>query len=120
MSELKQTVPQDSAIRESIRLAAEALVRSNGLKPPLGLMHLKKTDNGFEVSGFDAVEDGAGNRESAKRIFGDNFDAFEELNGNAEKREDIRLRTTADYVKKHQIPVTMLQDFGWPAVELPK
>ena len=42
MSELKQTVPQDSAIRESIRLAAEALVRSNGLKPPLGLMHLKR------------------------------------------------------------------------------
>ena len=85
-----------------------------------GLMHLKKTDNGFEVSGFDAVEDGAGNRESAKRIFGDNFDAFEELNGNAEKREDIRLRTTADYVKKHHLPVKMLQDFGWPAVELPK
>ena len=85
-----------------------------------GLMHLKKTDNGFEVSGFDAVEDGAGNRESAKRIFGDNFDAFEELNGNAEKREDIRLRTTADYVKKHRLPVTMVQDFGWPAVELPQ
>ena len=40
-----------------------------------GLMHLKKTDKGFEVIGFDAVEDGAGNMESAKRIFGSYFDA---------------------------------------------
>ena len=26
----------------------------------------------------------------------------------------------ADYVKKNNIPVKMVQDFGWPAVELPK
>ena len=37
MSELKQTVPQDAAIRESIRKGAEAYVRSNGLNPPLSL-----------------------------------------------------------------------------------
>ena len=85
-----------------------------------GLMHLKKTDNGFEVSGFDAVEDGAGNRESAKRIFGDNYDAFWEVNSNQEKREDIRLHFIADYVKEHNLPVKMVQDYGWPAVELPK
>ena len=85
-----------------------------------GLMHLKKTDKGFEVTGFDAVEDGAGNLESAKRIFGDNFDAFWELNSNQEKREDVRLHFIADYVKKHNLPVKMVQDYGWPAVELPK
>ena len=85
-----------------------------------GLMHLKKTDKGFEVAGFDAVEDGAGNMESAKRIFGDSFDAFGELNSNQEKREDVRLHFIADYVKKHNLPVKMVQDYGWPAVELPK
>jgi len=85
-----------------------------------GLMHLKKTDKGFEVTGFDAVEDGAGNMESAKRIFGDNFDAFWELNSNQEKREDVRLRFIADYVKKHNLPVKMVQDYGWPAVALPE
>lgn len=85
-----------------------------------GLMHVKKTDNGFEVFGFDAVEDGAGNMESAKRIFGGNYDAFWELNSNQEKREDMRLHVTADYVKKHNLPVKMLQDYGWPAVALPK
>ena len=42
MSELKQTVPQDSAVREAIRRAAEDLVRTLGLKPPLGLTHLKR------------------------------------------------------------------------------
>lgn len=85
-----------------------------------GLMHVKKTENGFEVSSFDAVADGADNMPSAKRIFGDNFDAFCEFTGDQEKRDDIRLRTTADYVKKHNLPVTMLQDYGWPAVALPK
>ena len=85
-----------------------------------GLMHLKKTDNGFEVTSFEAVEDGAGNMESAKRIFGDSFDAFWELNSNQEKREDIRLHFIADYVKKHNLPVKMVQDYGWPAVVLPE
>ena len=84
-----------------------------------GLMHLKKTDMGFEVTNFDAVEDGAGNMESAKKIFGENYDAFWEINSNEEKREDIRLRFVVDYVKKHQISVKFLQDYGWPAVALP-
>ena len=85
-----------------------------------GLMHVKKTGNGYEVTGFDAVEDGAGNLESAKRIFGDKFDAFKEINSRDDKREDFRLHTTADYVMKHNLGATMLQDYGWPAVELPK
>lgn len=84
-----------------------------------GLMHLKKTDNGYEVTNFEVVEDGAGYTESAKRIFGDNYDAFCEINSNAEKREDVRLYYVADYVKKHNLQVKMLQDYGWPAVALP-
>ncbi len=83
-----------------------------------GLMHLKKTDKGFEVTSFDVVEDGAGNMESAKKFFGDNFDAFWELNSNQEKREDVRLHFIADYVKKNNLPVKMVQDYGWPAVAL--
>ena len=83
-----------------------------------GLMHVKKTENGFEVTSFDAVADGADNMPSAKRIFGDKYDAFWEFNSNQEKREEGRLRTIADYVKKHKLPVKLLQDYGWPAVEL--
>lgn len=85
-----------------------------------GLMHLKKTENGYEVASFEAVEDGAGNMESAKRIFGDKFDSFWEINSLQEKREDIRLHSIADYVKAHNIPAKMVQDYGWPAVALPE
>ena len=99
-------------------VAGDTLKTVSGGSHP-GLMHLKKTDKGFEVTGFDAVEDGAGNMESAKRIFGDKFDAFWEVNSNQEKREDIRLHFIADYVKKHNLPVKLVQDYGWPAVALP-
>lgn len=85
-----------------------------------GLMHLKKTDKGIEVVNFEVVEDGAGNLESAKKIFGENYDAFQEVNSSQEKREDIRLHYVADYVKEHNLSVKMVQDNGWPAVELPK
>ena len=91
---------------------------SGGSHP--GLMHLKRNDNGYEVTLFESVEDGAGSMESAKKIFGNNFDAFWEVNSNQEKREDIRLHFIADYVKEHNLPVKMVQDYGWPAVELPK
>ncbi|MBQ3738087.1 MAG: hypothetical protein II862_03755 [Bacteroidales bacterium] len=91
---------------------------SGGSHP--GLMHLRTTDDGYEVTKFEAVEDGSEYLPSAKRIFGDKFDAFQEISSAAEKREDIRLRNIADYVKKHNLKVTMVQDYGWPAVELPK
>ena len=66
------------------------------------------------------MEDGAGNMESAKRIFGDKYDAFWEVNSNQEKREDIRLHFVSDYVKKHNLSAKMMQDYGWPAVALPE
>lgn len=85
-----------------------------------GLMHVKQTDNGYEVVAFDVVEDGAGNLESAKRIFGRKFDSYQEICGLQEKREEIRLQLTADYVKAHGLSATMLQDYGRPAVALPQ
>lgn len=100
-------------------LAGDTLKTVSGGNHP-GLMHLKKTANGYEVTAFDAVEDGAGNLESAKRIFGDKFDAYQEISGLQEKREDMRMRFTADYVKEHNLSATMLQDYGWPAVALPQ
>ena len=100
-------------------LSGDTLKTVSGGNHP-GLMHLKKTANGYEVTAFDAVEDGAGNLESAKRIFGDKFDSYQEISSLQEKREDMRLRLTADYVKGHGLSATMLQDYGWPAVALPQ
>ena len=42
MNETKQTVPQDAAIRERIRLAAAGHVRAAGLNPPLSLSLLAR------------------------------------------------------------------------------
>jgi len=100
-------------------LSGDTLKTVSGGNHP-GLLHLKKTDNGFEVTEFEAVEDGAGNMESAKRIFGDKYDCYQEISSLDEKREQERLRFTSEYVKKHNLSATMLQDYGWPAVELPK
>ena len=100
-------------------IAGDTLKTVSGGNHP-GLMHVKKTDNGFEVVGFDAVVDGAGNLESAKKIFGDKFSVYQEFSSANEKRERERLRFTADYVKKHNLSAKLLQDFGWPAERLPE
>ena len=91
---------------------------SGGSHP--GLMHLRTAGDSYEVTRFDAVEDGSNNLPSAKRIFGDKFDSYQEISSAAEKREDIRLHCIADYVKQHKLPVKFVQDYGWPAVALPR
>ena len=100
-------------------LSGDTLKTVSGGDHP-GLMHLKKTDKGFEVTDFEQVEDGAGNMESAKRIFGDKYDAFHEINSSEELREEKRLGYILDYVNRLHLSATMVQDYGWPAVELPK
>ena len=42
MSGIKQTVPQEPEVRETIRQAAEDFVCASGLKPPLDLSHLRR------------------------------------------------------------------------------
>lgn len=100
-------------------IAGDTLKTVSGGNHP-GLMHLRTTDDGYEVTKFDAVEDGSNNLPSAKRIFGDKFDSYQKISSAAEKREDIRLHCIADYVKQHKLPVKFVQDYGWPAVALPR
>lgn len=91
---------------------------SGGSHP--GLMILQKNENGeYMVASFDQVEDGAGNLESAKRIFGDVFEAFQQINSDEKSREQVRGLSIAKYVKEHNLPVKYYQDFGWDAKEIP-
>lgn len=83
-----------------------------------GLMHVRQTGETFEVTGFDAVTDGAGNLESAKKIFGDKYDDFHRVNSDADKREATRNSFIARYVKDHHLAVQRYQDEGWPAVAI--
>ena len=90
---------------------------SGGSHP--GLLHIRQTEKGFEVTGFDQVEDGSNNLSSAKKIFGDKYDAFHAINSDEKRREQSRAEMTAEYVKAHNLTATMYQDYGWPAVALP-
>ena len=97
----------------------DTLKRVSGGSHP-GLMHIRQTDYGFEVTDFDQVEDGSRNLQSAKRIFGDKYDAFHAINSDADRRERLRADVLAEYVRKQGLSATMYQDYGWPAKKLPK
>ena len=84
-----------------------------------GLMHVRQTDNGFEVNSFDQVEDGSNNLPSAKRIFGDKYEAYQAINSNKEDREKLRAEGLATYVKKQGLSAPTYEDYGWPAKQLP-
>lgn len=89
---------------------------SGGSHP--GLMHLRQTEQGFQVTAFDQVEDGSSYLPSAKKIFDDKFDAFQAVNSDEQTREKLRADVLAAYVKKHGLTATLFQDFGWPAKTL--
>ena len=89
---------------------------SGGSHP--GLMHIRQTEKGFEVTAFDQVEDGSRYLPTAKKIFGDKFDAFKTINSDEKNRERLRAEGLATYAKKNGLAVTMYQDYGWPAKKL--
>ena len=80
---------------------------------------ITKNDNGeFQVVSFEQVEDGHGNLESAKRIFGEYYDVYNDAVSDENLREKARAASIADYVKAHNLPVKYYQDYGWPAKEI--
>ena len=89
---------------------------SGGSHP--GLLHIRQTEKGFEVTAFDQVEDGSRYLPTAKKIFGDKFDAFKTINSDEKNRERLRAEGLATYVKKNGLAVTLYQDYGWPAKKL--
>lgn len=99
-------------------LAGDTLETVSGGSHP-GLMHIKQTDTGFEVTAFDQVEDGSRYMPSAKKIFGEKYNNFQTINSDSDRREKHRAEIIAYYVKKHNIPATKYKDYGWPEKELP-
>ena len=83
-----------------------------------GLMTLNKENGNYTVTAFEQTEDGAGNEASAKRIFDNHYDIYQNMHSNEEVREAVRKEQLHEYVKSHNLAVRYYQDFGWPAVEL--
>lgn len=100
-------------------MAGDTLKTASGGSHP-GLIHLKKGDKGYEVTGFEQVGDGSQFEPTAKKIFGDKYDAFMKMHSNDKEREQNRAQGIAKYAKSHDLKVTMYQDQGWPAVKLPE
>ena len=83
-----------------------------------GMMHIDKTDNGYEVTAFDQVADGHDFAASAQEIFGECYDAFQAAASNEEAREEVRRKAIAAFVEKENIPVSQYKDYGWPARQI--
>ena len=91
---------------------------SGGAHP--GMMVVQHSSGaGYAVTAFDRVGDGSEYLPSAKRIFGDKFDAFQAINSDGDRREVARATQIGYYVKEHKLPVKFYQDYGWPAKEIP-
>ena len=103
----------------NFNVAGDTLKTVSGGDHP-GLMRVKKNDKGeFYIASFEQVEDGHGNEASARRIFGDMYEAFHGINSDQETREEARSVAIGWYVKNHNLPYKYYQDYGWPAREIP-
>ena len=83
-----------------------------------GLMTLSKEDGSYKVTVFEQTVDGAGNDASAKRIFGEHYDIYQNMHSSQSVREAVRQEQLYEYVKRNNLTYRYFQDYGWPAVEL--
>ena len=84
-----------------------------------GCMHVApKDDNEFEVTSFDAVEDGSNYESSAKEIFGDSYEDFTAYEGNQDAKDEDRYNAVTAYVNYNGIPCTKFQDEGGDPIDL--
>ena len=86
-----------------------------------GVMHMAKSGDGYKVTSFDMVADGADFDPSAKELFGENYDAFMKVYSDDEARKELRTITVSDYVNlNHLDDIVQYQDYGWDPVKLYK
>jgi len=85
-----------------------------------GLMHIRQTEKGYTVTGFEQVGDGSLFVKTAKQIFGDKYDAFVAVYSDHEKRNRHHEELLSEYVRKHHLTATMYQDNGQDAKPLKK
>jgi hypothetical protein len=89
---------------------------SGGSHP--GLMHICQMGECFYVSHFEQVEDGSRFQPSAKRIFGEYFEAFQIHHSDGDEHEMLKHDVLRAFVRDHGLTATMYQDYGLPAKDL--
>ena len=83
-----------------------------------GKMSLSYEDGKPYVVSFEQTVDGAGNDESARRIFGTHYDIYQNMHSNEDVREAVRQEQTAETIRRNKLHFRYYQDYGHPAVEL--
>ncbi len=83
-----------------------------------GLFHVSKKGNDFSVTKFEQVEDGSRLIPTAKKIFGDKFDAYQKANSDQAAREKIRKEFINKYIKQQNLKVSVLEDFNGDILKL--
>ena len=83
-----------------------------------GRLSLAKEGEQLVVTNFEQTVDGAVNEASAKQIFGEHYDIYQNMHSNDDVREAVRQEQLQQYVKQHGLKVKCYQDYGWDAVEL--
>jgi hypothetical protein len=83
-----------------------------------GCMTIEVKDGKPVVTAFEQTVDGAGNEQSARRIFGKHYDAFHNIHSNQDVREAYRKEAIQNYCKSNGLDVRYYQDYGWPAVDI--
>ena len=92
--------------------------KSFGSQP--GAIHLRKEKDGdYEVIKMEKVEDGSEFESTAKKIFGDKYDAFLEAQS-GETRDSFRNQILANYVEENGLSIEKVKDYGQDAVTLPE
>ena len=98
--------------------AGDTLKTMSGGSHP-GKMHVRRTTDGhFEVTAFEPVGDGSNYLPTARRIFGDRFEEFQQAVSDEKHREAVRKEVLAAFVEREGLAVKYYQDFGWPAVPI--
>ncbi|MCR5778656.1 MAG: hypothetical protein K6G84_14750 [Lachnospiraceae bacterium] len=100
-------------------LNGDTLETSSGGSYP-GCIHLKSTDDGYEVTKMEQVEDGSNYDPSAKKIFGEHYDKFIKSGENEKENEATRAQIIANYVAANDLSITAYKDYGMDPVKLPE
>jgi len=83
-----------------------------------GKMLIRAGEPGGEVCSFEQTVDGAGNDQSARKIFGSHYDIYQNMHSNENVREAARREQLEYYIRRHNLPYRYYQDYGWNAVEI--
>ena len=85
-----------------------------------GLLHIRQTEKGYEVTAFDQVGDGSLFEKTAKKIFGGKYDAFMAVYSDHEKRMRHHQELLSEYVREHRLTATVYQENGQDVIPLKK